>query len=102
MFEIHVCVPWVGVLILFCPRWTCWQLIVVIIPDVVFYVSWYHLLALWRDSCCLEGSRMRSRGPIRLNLKGIRWPLPVLWVFCRWVRLVYVDRGMGVVLPSAA
>ena len=45
---------------------------------------------------------MRSRGPIGLNLKGIRWPLPVLWVFCRWVRLVYVDRGMGVVLPSAA
>ena len=76
--------------------------IVVIIPNVVRYVSWYHLLALWRDSCCLEGSRMRSRGPIRLNLKGIRWPLPVLWVFCRWVRLVYVDKGIGVVLPSAA
>ena len=43
--------------------------IVVIIPDVVCYVSWYHLLALWRDSCCLGGSRMRSCGPIRLNLK---------------------------------
>ena len=42
--------------------------IVVIIPDVVFYVSGYHHLALWRDSCCLEGSRMRSRGPIKLNL----------------------------------
>ena len=43
-------------------------IIAVIIPDVVCYVSWYHLLALWRDNHCLEGSEVGSRGPVTLNL----------------------------------
>ena len=68
-------------------------IIVVIIPIVVcFDVLWYHLLALWRDNHCLEGSGVWSRGPIKLNLWGICRLFPCLWVLCRCVRLVYVDK----------
>ena len=57
------------------------------------YVSWYHLLALWRDSCCLGGSGMWSLWTYQVKSISIRWLLPVLWVFCRWVRLCMWIRG---------
>ena len=68
-------------------------IIAVIIPDVVCYVSWYHLLALWRDSCCLGGSGMRSLWTYQVKSISIRWLLPVLWVFCRLSSALYVDKG---------
>ena len=57
------------------------------------YVSWYHLLALWRDSCCLGGSGMRSLWTYQVKSISIRWLLPVLWVFCRLSSALYVDKG---------
>ena len=71
MYQIHLCVPWVGVLILLCPHWTCWQ--VVWLPYLFVMcvdVLWYDLLGLWRDNNCLEGPEVGSRGPVTLNLLG--------------------------------
>ena len=67
------------------------------------YVSWYRLLALWRDSCCLGGCEMRSLWTYQVKSISIRWLLPVLWVFCRLSSALYVDKGgIDVVLPSTA
>ena len=78
-------------------------IIAVIIPDVVCYVSWYHLLALWRDSCCLGGSGMRSLWTYQV--KSIKYSLAT----ARFVGILslssalYVDKGgIDVVLPSTA
>ena len=77
--------------------------IVVIIPIVVSYVLWYHLLALWRDNYCLEGSGIRSRGPIKLNLWSICWLWPAcgyfvavfgLYVWIRGSRCCFAFRGL--------